>query len=79
VTILLTADLEELAARVRAHDRPRVNPGTSLEEDLATIWEKHKDLHYSFADVVYRTGEGKSIPEELEELASILGQERGIP
>jgi len=35
VTVFLEADLATLAARVRAADRPRVNPGVSLEEDLA--------------------------------------------
>ncbi len=38
LTIFLEAELATLAARVRAADRPRVNPGVSLEEDLAAIW-----------------------------------------
>src|SRR5512136_565569 len=38
VTILLDADQKTLADRVRQADRPRVNPGVSLEEDLERIW-----------------------------------------
>ena len=43
--ILLTASLEELARRVRAADRPRVNLGTSLEEDLEKIWSESADKY----------------------------------
>ena len=36
--ILLTASPDELVRRVRNEQRPRVNVGTTLEEDLQTIW-----------------------------------------
>ena len=45
VTIFLEAELATLAARVRAADRPRVNPGVSLEEDLAAIWAAAAPLY----------------------------------
>lgn len=70
--ILLIADLNILADRVRSYDRPRVNLGTTLEEDLRKIWEEHKDLYLSFAVIVYKTDTGKTIPAEAEELLEIL-------
>lgn len=72
IRILLIADLKVLADRVRKKDRPRVNPGTTLEEDLEKIWREHKDLYLSFADIVYETGKGKSVAAETGELLQIL-------
>lgn len=72
INVLLTAGLDVLADRVRVNDRPRVNTGTSLEEDLAQIWGNHKDLYLGWADVLYRTDEGKSVAEEVEDLVGIL-------
>jgi len=77
VTILLEADQTTLAARVRQADRPRVNPGVSLEEDLARIWSTAGHLYRLAADVTYRTDTGKSLEEEVAELLSVLAQ-RGI-
>ena len=37
--ILLDAPLDLLVERVRLADRPRVNPGTTLEKDIQMIWE----------------------------------------
>jgi shikimate kinase len=65
--ILLTASLEELARRVRAADRPRVNLGTSLEEDLEKIWSESADKYRQAADWVYST-ENKTVDEAVEEL-----------
>src|SRR5512132_3228896 len=56
--VLLTADLDVLADRVRAADRPRVHPGTTLEEDLQLIWGSSKDLYLKAATYVYRTDLG---------------------
>ena len=69
--ILLTASLEELINRVRIADRPRVNVGITLEEDIREIWEKSKDKYYAAADVVYQT-DRKTIEEEIEELKRII-------
>lgn len=69
--ILLEAPLDILVERVRLADRPRVNPGTSLEEDVQMIWETSKEKYYSAADIVYPT-ERKSIDEEVEELKAII-------
>ena len=71
VTVFLEADLATLAARVRAADRPRVNPGVSLEEDLAAIWAAAGPL-YRDADLTYRTDAGRSEDEEVAELATLL-------
>jgi shikimate kinase len=76
VTILLVTDLGELADRVRANDRPRVHPGTTLEQDLAMIWGTYRDLYYSLADVVYETVRGKTIAQEIDELIEILRQKQ---
>ena len=52
-------------------DRPRVNPGVTLEEDIRMMWEKSRDKYYAAADYVYRT-EGKDLQTEVEELASLI-------
>jgi len=65
--ILLTASLDELARRVRAADRPRVNVGTTLEEDLRTIWSESEEKYLRAADLTYDT-EGKSVAEVAAEL-----------
>ena len=72
VTILLEADQTTLAERVRQADRPRVNPGVSLEEDLARIWSTAGHLYRQASDVVYRTDAGKDIDAEVVELLNIL-------
>lgn len=71
LTIFLEAELATLAARVRAADRPRVNPGISLEEDLAAIWAAAAPL-YRAADLTYRTDTGRSVDEEVEDLVALL-------
>ena len=69
--ILLTAGLAELARRVKLADRPRVNVGTTVEEDIRLIWQKSKDKYYQAADLVYATDQ-KSIAEEVQELAQLV-------
>jgi shikimate kinase len=71
-TILLEADLTVLAERVRRADRPRVNPGVSLEEDLRAIWSTSGHLYREAADLVYRTDAGKSLDEEVAEVRALL-------
>ncbi len=81
VVVLLTAGIDVHADRVRANDRPRVNPGVSIEEDLTTIWTTASDLYLSFADIVYPTDQGKSVEAEAEELVGLLRQQpllRGV-
>ena len=70
--ILLIADLKVLAERVRDNDRPRVNPGVTLEADLQNIWENYQHLYLSFADLIYPTDQGKSISEEVEDIITLL-------
>lgn len=72
VIVLLEADLATLAARVRAADRPRVNPDATLEEDLARIWSDAADLYRGAAGIVYRTDAGQSIGDEVEDLTRLL-------
>jgi shikimate kinase len=69
--ILLTASLEELARRVRLADRPRVNVGTSLEQDLEKIWSEAGDKYRQAADLIYST-ENKTVDETVDELKSRL-------
>ncbi|MCP4625036.1 MAG: hypothetical protein GY850_16140 [bacterium] len=69
--ILLTAALEELIRRVKLADRPRVNIGTSVEEDIRLMWKKSKDKYYDAADLVYSTDQ-KSIAEEVREIKQII-------
>jgi len=73
LVILLTAALEELIKRVKLADRPRVNIGTTVEEDIRTIWEKSKDKYYGAADLVFATDQ-KSIEEEVRELKQMVSE-----
>ncbi len=77
ITVFLEADLAVLAERVRRVDRPRVNPGISLEEDLQRIWSTSAHLYRISAELVYRTDLGKSIEAEVSDLAALLAV-RGI-
>jgi shikimate kinase len=77
ITILLDADLKTLADRVRRADRPRVNAGISLEDDLRRIWSTTGHLYRQAADFVYRTDVGQNIEAEVAELLTLLGS-RGV-
>jgi len=69
--ILLEASIEELVRRVSQADRPRVNEGTTIEEDISLMWKQSKNKYYTAADYIYRTDE-KSVEEEVEELKNLL-------
>ena len=70
--ILLTARLKVLAERVKKNDRPRVNPGVTLEEDLSVLWKKFKHLYYLAADFTYRTDQGKTVLQEADEILRLV-------
>jgi len=70
--ILLTAKLKVLAERVRKNDRPRVNPGATLEQDLALLWKRFKHLYYLAADFTYRTDRDKTVRQEANEIVRIV-------
>lgn len=72
LVVLLEAELAVLAERVRAADRPRVNPGVSLEEDLERIWSGAAHRYRQAADLIYRTDQGKSLEEEAADLLALL-------
>lgn len=74
VIILLEADLKVLADRVRAADRPRVNPGASLEEDLARIWSSAGDLYRAAAQITCPTDQGKTLDEEVSDLIAMVSR-----
>ena len=84
--ILLEASIPELARRVQNAHRPRVNPGsTSQEEDLRLLWEKHGHKYLASADLRYQT-EGKEIDQIVEEITQLILQNpvfeefrKGIP
>jgi shikimate kinase len=69
--ILLEASIEELVHRVSQADRPRVNKGTTIEEDISLMWKQSKNKYYTAADYVFRTDE-KNIEEEVDELKDLL-------
>jgi shikimate kinase len=77
--ILLTARLKVLAERVRKNDRPRVNPGASLEQDLSLLWRKFKHLYFLAADFTYRTDQGKTVHQEADEIIRILRKKKFLP
>jgi len=76
ITILLEADLKTLADRVRRADRPRVNTGAHLEEDLERIWADAGHLYRQAAEVVYRTDSGKEVETEVTDLLAIVDQHK---
>ena len=71
VIILLTAATEELIRRVKQADRPRVNVGTTLQEDIRLMWQTSKDKYYKAANIVYKT-DRKNIEEEIQELKQVV-------
>lgn len=77
VIVLLEAGLATLAGRVRSADRPRVNPGVSLEEDLERIWSSAAERYRGSADVIYRTDGGRRVDAEVDDLLAALAR-RGI-
>lgn len=76
VIVLLDVSEAELVRRVRQADRPRVNQGTSLEEDIHLMWSRESSKYYAAADMVYRA-EGKPLEQESTELLELL-RERGV-
>jgi shikimate kinase len=72
IVVLLTADLEVLAARASGKERPRVNPDLSQAEDLARIWAEHKDSYLAAGDIVYPTDAGKSLDTEAAEILAAI-------
>jgi shikimate kinase len=72
--ILLTASLDELARRVRAADRPRVNVGTTLEEDLRTIWLESEEKYRRAADLTFDT-DRKSLEGVVAELQPAINDD----
>ena len=77
VMVHLEVSPEELIRRVQSADRPRVNPGTTLEEDVHRMWRQSKQKYYAAADLVYRA-EGKSAAEEARELIDLLKQQPSL-
>lgn len=73
--VLLTASLDELVRRVQNEQRPRVNAGVSLEEDLRTIWEQSEEKYRRAADRIVDT-EGRSIEAVVAELLAVVRRER---
>jgi shikimate kinase len=72
LTVLLEADLAVLAERVRRADRPRVNPGVTLEEDLARLWASAEPLYRKAADLIFRTDTGRDVEAEADELTRLV-------
>ncbi len=72
VIVLLAAKLNVLAERVKRNDRPRVNPGATLEQDLSLLWKKFKHVYYAAADLVYRTDRNRTVKQEADEIIKKL-------
>jgi len=71
IMILLEASEEELIRRVSLADRPRVNTGTTLEEDIRRMWREHAGTYRATADYVVRS-DRDSREEELEDLLAVV-------
>jgi shikimate kinase len=70
--IHLTARLHNLAERLRKCDRPRVNQGTTMEQDIVAIWRAHRHLYYSFADYTIRTDLGQTPEQVANEIQALI-------
>ena len=77
VILLLEVSPEEIIRRVEAADRPRVNAGTSLEEDVRLLWQGERRKYYAAADIVY-VAEGKPIDRESSDIIEIAKAENRL-
>ncbi|HKK48637.1 MAG TPA: shikimate kinase [Alkalispirochaeta sp.] len=71
VTVLLEASEAELIHRVARADRPRVNSGADLSEDVHRLWSLHAETYRSAADLIFST-EGKELSDEVAELEHLI-------
>jgi len=71
IVILIDTPIEQLIERVSLSDRPRVNPATTIEEDISLMWSSHKEKYYKSADLIFKT-ENKSLESEVNELKEII-------
>ena len=54
VVVLLTCDLQVLAARIARHShRPSLTGQASAEAEIAQVWEQRRDHYHAVADVTY--------------------------
>lgn len=61
VQVISWADINDRA------NRPRVNPGVSMEKDIRRMWANYAHLYRGTADLIYRTDTGKGIAKEVED------------
>lgn len=76
IMVLLEASEEELIRRVSLADRPRVNTGTTLEEDVRRMWRDYADTYRGTADYIVRSDRDSREEELSELLAAVLNDER---
>ena len=69
--ILFEASIETLIKRVSKADRPRVNKGVSIEEDLRMMYENSHDKYIAAADIIYRTDK-KCEDDEVQDIIDII-------
>jgi shikimate kinase len=69
--VLLTASPAELIRRVRSADRPRVNTGVSLEEDVRRLWKEFAHKYHGAADAVFAT-DRKNVDAAVAELKRLI-------
>ncbi len=69
--VLLEASVETLIERVRQADRPRVNQGTTLEEDITLMWTREEHKYRRAAGIVYRSDE-KNLEQEVADFRRFL-------
>jgi shikimate kinase len=73
--VLLEASAETLVERVKRADRPRVNQGTTLEQDISLMWNGEKEKYYRAAQVVYSI-EGKTLDTEVADLKRMIAEDQ---
>ena len=74
VIVLLEASVEELVRRVRLADRPRVNAGTTLEQDVELMWKNEGHKYYRAADLVYKS-DHKSLEQEVADFKLLVAED----
>ena len=73
--VLLNVPIETIIERIRSNDRPRVNPGTDLAQDLEIMWTRDRHKYFDAADIVYDCAE-KPLDQEVAEIKELIHNDK---
>ncbi len=71
--VLLKCAIGVSAARIYGDvNRPSLGGEKSAVEELSEVWEERKASYEAVADFEYRTDNGKSLDEQVEEISNLI-------